>query len=456
MNRERKMEVLQMDYQAMYQQKLTTAAQAVKAVKSGDWVDYGWCTNHPVILDKALAERKDELKDVKVRGGVTMWMPEIAKADDAGEHFTWNSWHCSGIDRKIIGKGMGFFAPMRYSELPRFYRENVSVDVAMIQVTPMDSHGNFSYALAASHLADMLDKAKIIILEVNQNMPWVYGLTGCEINIKDVDYVVEGDDPAVAQLGGGGEPTDVDRAVAKLIVEQIPNGACLQLGIGGMPNTVGSMIAQSDLKDLGVHTEMYVDGFVDMAMAGKLTGRSKNLDKGRQVYAFAAGTQKLYDYVNRNPDVMAAPVDYTNDVRVLAQLDNFISINNAIDMDLFGQVNAESAGLKHISGTGGQLDFVMGAYLSKGGKSFICMSSTVTGKDGSMKSRIVPTLTPGSIATDPRSCVHYIVTEYGMVNLKGLSTWERAEALISIAHPDFRDQLVRDAEKMNIWRKSNK
>ena len=456
MNRERKMEVLQMDYQAMYQQKLTTAAQAVKAVKSGDWVDYGWCTNHPVILDKALAERKDELKDVKVRGGVTMWMPEIAKADDAGEHFTWNSWHCSGIDRKIIGKGMGFFAPMRYSELPRFYRENVSVDVAMIQVTPMDSHGNFSYALAASHLADMLDKAKIIILEVNQNMPWVYGLTGCEINIKDVDYVVEGDDPAVAQLGGSGEPTDGDRAVAKLIVEQIPNGACLQLGIGGMPNTVGSMIAQSDLKDLGVHTEMYVDGFVDMAMAGKLTGRSKNLDKGRQVYAFAAGTQKLYDYVNRNPDVMAAPVDYTNDVRVLAQLDNFISINNAIDMDLFGQVNAESAGLKHISGTGGQLDFVMGAYLSKGGKSFICMSSTVTGKDGSMKSRIVPTLTPGSIATDPRSCVHYIVTEYGMVNLKGLSTWERAEALISIAHPDFRDQLVQDAEKMNIWRKSNK
>ena len=445
-----------MDYQALYQQKLTTAEQAVKAVQSGDWVDYGWCTNHPVALDRALATRKDELTDVKVRGGVTMWMPEIAKADDAGDHFTWNSWHCSGIDRKIIGKGMGFFAPMRYSELPRFYRENVTVDVAMIQVTPMDSHGNFSYALAASHLADMLDKAKTIIVEVNQNLPWVYGLTGCEINIADVDYVVEGDNPAVAQLGGGGEPTDVDRAVAKLIVEQIPNGACLQLGIGGMPNTVGSMIAQSDLKDLGVHTEMYVDGFVDMALAGKLTGSRKALDKGRQVYAFAAGTQKLYDYINRNPAVMAAPVDYTNDVRVLAQLDNFISINNAIDMDLFGQVNAESAGLKHISGTGGQLDFVMGAYLSKGGKSFICMSSTVTGKDGTVKSRIVPTLAPGSIVTDPRSCVQYIVTEYGMVNLKGLSTWERAEAIISIADPQFREQLIQDAEKMGIWRRSSK
>ena len=450
------MEEIIMDYQALYQQKLTTPEQAVKAVKSGDWVDYGWCTNHPVALDKALAARKDELTDVKVRGGVTMWMPEIAKAEDAGDHFTWNSWHCSGVDRKIIGKGMGFFAPMRYSELPRFYRENVSVDVAMIQVTPMDSHGNFSYALAASHLADMLDKAKIIILEVNRNLPWVYGLTGSEINIADVDFVVEGDNPAVAQLGGGGEPTDVDRAVAKLIVEQIPNGACLQLGIGGMPNTVGSMIAQSDLKDLGVHTEMYVDGFVDMALAGKLTGRNKALDKGRQVYAFAAGTQKLYDYVDRNPAVMAAPVDYTNDVRVLAQLDHFISINNAIDMDLFGQVNAESAGLKHISGTGGQLDFVMGAYLSKGGKSFICMSSTVTGKDGSVKSRIVPTLTPGSIATDPRSCVQYIVTEHGMVNLKGLSTWERAEAVISIADPQFREQLIQDAQKMGIWRRSNK
>ena len=445
-----------MDYQALYQQKLTTPEQAVKAVKSGDWVDYGWCTNHPVALDRALAARKDELTDVKVRGGVTMWMPEIAKADDAGDHFTWNSWHCSGVDRKIIAKGMGFFAPIRYSELPRFYRDGLTVDVAMLQVTPMDSHGNFSYALAASHLADMLDRAKVIILEVNQNLPWVYGLTGSEINIADVDFVVEGDNPAVAQLGGGGEPTEVDRAVAKLIVEQIPNGACLQLGIGGMPNTVGSMIAQSDLKDLGVHTEMYVDGFVDMALAGKLTGRNKALDKGRQVYAFAAGTQKLYDYVNRNPDVMAAPVDYTNDVRVLAQLDNFISINNAIDMDLFGQVNAESAGLKHISGTGGQLDFVMGAYLSKGGKSFICMSSTVTGKDGTVKSRIVPTLTPGSIATDPRSCVQYIVTEHGMINLKGLSTWERAEAIISIAHPDFREQLIQDAQKMGIWRKANR
>ena len=446
-----------MDYAALYQKKLKTAEEAVKVVKSGDWVDYGWCTNHPYTLDKALAARKDELHDVKFRGGVTLWTPAVAEAEDGGGHFIWHSWHCTGVDRKIITAGKGFFSPMRYSELPRFYRDgNVNVDVAMIQVTPMDAHGNFSYALGASHLADMLERAKVVIVEVNKNMPLVYGLTGTDISIEDVDIVVEGENPEVAQLGAGGEPTEVDRAVANLVVPEIPNGACLQLGIGGMPNTIGSMIAQSDLKDLSVHTEMYVDGFVDIALAGKITGKCKRLDKGRQVYAFAAGTKKLYDYVDRNSAVMAAPVDYTNDVHVVSQIDNFVSINNAIDCDLFGQINAESAGTKHISGTGGQLDFMLGAYLSKGGKSFICMSSTVKSKDGTVKSRIVPTLTPGSIATDPRSCVHYIVTEYGMVNLKGLSTWERAEALISIAHPDFREQLIADAEKMHIWRKSNK
>ena len=446
-----------MSYLEEYQQKLTTAEEAVKVVKSGDWVDYSWANSHPVVLDKALAARKDELTDVKVRGGISMWMPEICKAEDAGDHFTWHSWHCSGIDRKIIGKGMGYFMPMRYSELPRFYREHLdSVDVVMLQTTPMDTFGNFNFGLNCSHLADVLARAKCIIVEVNKNMPWVNGLTGTEINIKDVDMVVEGDNPPLVEMGAGGPLTDVDIAVANLVVPQIPNGACLQLGIGGMPNAIGSIIAQSDLKDLSVHTEMYVDAFVDMAAAGKITGRRKALDRGRQVFAFAAGTKKLYDYVNKNPEVMAAPVDYTNDVHVISQIDNFISINNAVDMDLFGQINAESAGIKHISGTGGQLDFAMGAYQSKGGKSFICMSSTMTDKQGNLKSRILPTLTPGSIATDPRSCVHYVVTEYGMVNMKGLSTWERAEAIIGIAHPQFRDELIAEAEKMHIWRRSNK
>lgn len=446
-----------MDYQALYQQKLTTPEEAVKVVKSGDWVDYGWCHTHPPALDRALAARKDELTDVKVRGGVTMWMPEITKADDAAEHFTWNSWHCTGVDRKIIEKGVGFFSPMRYSELPRFYMENTKpVDVLMIQTTPMDAHGNFNFGMECSHLGAVIRRAKCIIVEVNENIPWVNGLSSSEVNITDVDFIVEGENPPLVELSSGGEATDVDRAVAEQVVAHIPNGACLQLGIGSMPNTIGKMIAESDLKELSVHTEMYVDAFVDMSLAGKITGRYKNLDRGRQVFAFAAGSKKLFDYIDHNPFVMAAPVDYTNDVRVIADIDNFISINNCIDIDLFGQVNAESAGLKHISGTGGQLDFAMGAYLSNGGKSFICMASTVTGKDGVKKSRIIPTMSHGSICTDPRSCVQYIVTEYGMANMKGLSVWERAEELIRIAHPDFREELIQEAEKMQIWRRSNK
>ena len=241
-----------------------------------------------------------------------------------------------------------------------------------------------------------------------------------------------------------------------MIVEEIPNGACLQLGIGGMPNAVGSVIADSDLKDLGVHTEMYVDSFVEMTLKGKITGSKKNRDRFRQTYAFGAGTKLMYDFLDDNPSLMSAPVDYTNDARVIASLDNFISINNAVDIDLFGQVSSESSGTKHISGAGGQLDFVLGAYLSNGGKSFICLSSTVTDKEGNMTSRIVPTLKEGSAVTAARPNTHYVVTEYGKVNLKGMSTWQRTEALISIAHPQFRDQLIKDAEKMKIWRKSNK
>ena len=245
--------------------------------------------------------------------------------------------------------------------------------------------------------------------------------------------------------------------MAKLIVNEIPDGACLQLGIGGMPNAVGSLIAKSDLKDLGVHTEMYVDAFVDIAMAGKITGAQKNIDKGRQVYGFGAGTKKLYDYLNQQSGMhVRSRKLHQRHPHHLCQLDNFMSINNAVDMDLFGQVNAESAGIKHISGAGGQLDFVLGAYLSKGGKSFICCSSTFKTKDGQLKSRILPTLNPGSIVTDTRANTHHLVTEYGMVNLKGLSTWQRAEAIISIAHPQFRDELIAEAEKMHIWRRSNK
>ena len=446
-----------MGFSQEYQSKLVTADEAVKVVQSGDWVDYGWCAGTPDVLDQALARRTDELRDVKVRGGILLKPLAIFEREDAGEHFCWNSWHMGGLERKLIARGCAYYSPIRYSELPRYYRDSIHPDdVAMLVVAPMDKHGYFNFGPNASHLMAICETAKHIIVEVNENMPRCLGGMEEGIHISQVDAIVEGNNPAIGELGGGGAATDVDKAVAKLIVDEIPNGACLQLGIGGMPNAVGSLIAESDLKDLGVHTEMYVDAFVDIARAGKINGSKKNIDRFRQTYAFGAGTKKMYDYLDENPELMSAPVDYTNDVRTIAQLDNFISINNAVDFDLFGQINAESAGTKHISGAGGQLDFVMGAYMSHGGKSIICCSSTFTRKDGTVESRIQPTLAPGSIVTDTRANTHYLVTEYGKVCLKGLSTWERTEKIISIAHPDFRDWLIEEADKMHIWRRSNK
>ena len=408
------------------------------------------------MLDEALARRAPELEDVKVRGGISLWKPAIFDIEDPVHHIIFNSHHMSAVERHHIASGAGFHEPMRYSELPRYYTDHITPpDVAMFQVTPMDKHGYFNFGLSASHLRAVIEKSKVVIVEVNQNMPRCLGGFDNCIHISEVDMIVEGrNDPMGIQPSN--PATEVDKAVAKLIVEQIPNGACLQLGIGGMPNTVGAMLCESDLKDLGVHTEMYVDAYVDLAMAGKVTCMKKNLDRGRQVYAFAAGTQKLYDYLDDNPACMAAPISYTNDVRTVAQLDNFISINNAVDVDLYGQVNGETAGIKQISGAGGQQDFVLGAYLSKGGKSFICLSSTHENKDGTRSSRIRPTLQPGSVVTDTRVNTMYVVTEYGCVCLKGLSVWERAEKLISIAHPDFREELIREAEKQKIWYPHNR
>ena len=428
-----------------YAEKLVTAEEAVKVVKSGDWLDYGWCSATARELDKALAAHvvENDLVDLKIRGGILMWVPEIFKIENPADHITWNSWHMSGVERKAIAQGFAYYTPIRYSEMPRYYRDSKQdVDVAMFQVAPMDDHGYFNFGPNASHMMAMCERAKTIIVEVNKNMPRCLGGFEEAIHISQVDNIVEGPNPLMAELGAGGPATDVDKRVAELIVEEIPNGACLQLGIGGMPNAVGSLIAESDLKDLGVHTEMYVDAFVDIAKAGKINGSKKNIDRFRQTYAFGAGTQKLYDYIHDNPQCMSAPVDYTNDIRSISAIDNFMSINNAVDVDLFGQVSSESSGIKHISGAGGQLDFVLGAYLSNGGKSFICCSSTFMTRDGEMKSRIVPTLQPGSVVTDTRANIHYLVTEYGKVNLKGLSTWEKCDAIISVAHPDFRDELI--------------
>ena len=444
------------EFLGMYQSKLTTAEEAVKVIKSGDWVDYGFCNTHPHVLDEALARRAPELEDVKVRGGIALWKPAIFDIEEPAKHIIYNSHHTSGFERKHIDTGACFYEPMRYSELPRYYYDHINPpDVAMIQVGPMDKHGYFNFGVSASHMKAICDTAKILIVEVNQNMPRCLGGFGESVHISDVDMIVEGRNDPMGQLLSA-VPTEIDKAVAKQVVERIPNGACLQLGIGGMPNAVGMLLCESDLKDMSVHTEMYVEAFVDLSLCGKISGANKSIDHGRQTYSFAAGSQRVYDFLDDNRMCMAAPVSYVNDIRTIAAIDNFMSINNAVDIDLYGQVSSETSGIRHISGAGGQQDFVLGAYLSNGGKSFICLSSTFKKKDGTLASRIRPTLAEGSIVTDTRVNTMYVVTEYGCVNLKGLSSWERAEALISIAHPDFREELSQAAQKQKIWHPNNK
>ena len=444
------------EFLGMYRSKLTTADEAVKVIKSGDWVDYGFCNTHPHVLDEALARRAPELEDVKVRGGIALWKPAIFDIEEPAKHIIYNSHHTSGFERKHIDTGACFYEPMRYSELPRYYYDHINPpDVAMIQVGPMDKHGYFNFGVSASHMKAICDTAKILIVEVNQNMPRCLGGFGESVHITDVDMIVEGRNDPMGQMLSA-PPTEIDKAVAKQVVERIPNGACLQLGIGGMPNAVGMLLCESDLRDMSVHTEMYVEAFVDLSLCGKISGANKSIDHGRQTYSFAAGSQRVYDFLDDNRMCMAAPVSYVNDIRTIAAIDNFMSINNAVDIDLYGQVSSETSGIRHISGAGGQQDFVLGAYLSNGGKSFICLSSTFKKKDGTLASRIRPTLAEGSIVTDTRVNTMYVVTEYGCVNLKGLSSWERAEALISIAHPDFREELIQAAQKQKIWHPNNK
>ncbi|MGR6835693.1 acetyl-CoA hydrolase/transferase family protein [Syntrophomonas erecta] len=438
-----------------YRKRVTSPNEAVKVVKSGDWIEYAFGIGAANELDKALAGRKDELWDVKIRVDIGAWPHYTLDADPTGEHFIWHSWHFGGLDRKYYNQRQMYYIPMKFHENPIMTRNDcVPNNVFMATVSPMDKHGYFSIGAGCASAMAALETADYVILEVNTNMPRVLGGNQEAIHITQVDYVVESSNPPLPTLNPT-EPSEIEKKIAQNIIPRLYDGCCIQLGIGGIPNAIGTMVAESDLKDLGVHTEMYVDAYLKMTEAGKITGAKKSRDKYKQVFAFAMGSRELYEFVDDNPGVAAYSVDYTNDPSIVAGIDDFVSINACIEVDLFGQVSAESVGTRHISGTGGQLDFVEGAYKSKNGQSFICMTSTFSTKD-KVVSRIKPILTPGSIVTDPRTATHMIVTEYGIANMKGKSTWERAEALVGITHPDFRDELIRSAQEMKIWRKTNK
>lgn len=438
----------------VYKSKLVTADEAAKLVKSGDWVEYAATINSAHDFDEALSKRKDELWDVKIRCDIGAYYHYTAEADPTGEHFVWSAWHTAGYDRRYIGKNL-YHCPQNLHENPKMTsQECIPTNVAVIMVTPMDKHGYFNFGASAVSCWAMIETAQTVIMEVNENMPRCLGGFKEAVHISQVDYVIEGKNVPLFTLPIA-EPNEIDKKIASFILERMYDGNCIQLGIGGVPNAVGKMVAQSDLKDLGVHTEMYADAYVDMYKAGRITGARKNINKYKQIYSFAMGSQEMYEYLDDNPGLAACPIDYTNDPYVIGQNDDFISINAAIEMDLFGQVCAESVGTRHVSGTGGQLDFVQGAFNSKGGQSFICLPSTIEIK-GETFSRIKPILSPGAIVTDPRSTTNMIVTEYGIAKLKGQNTWQRAENLINIAHPDFRDELIKEAQNMKIWRKSNK
>jgi len=461
------MEELKMgDFLKMYKEKLVTADEAVKKVKSGDWIDWAMFNGKPVELDKALAARKDELNDIKIMAAVTVPpVPEVIMKDPHGEVFTYNDQHFSLLTRIMQDQCDNvFYQPTLYGESDLYVLngryDTIKIgtplrDHFMCQVGPMDKDGYFNWGLHNSCCYLQAIHSRNIILEVNNNIPYAFGGSMERIHISQIQAVVEGNNAPLAELPVV-TPTETDKKIAEHVLAHLKDGDCIQLGIGGMPNVLGKMISQSGLKDLGGWTEMLVDAYHDMWNAGVMTGMKKKFDLGKINYTFALGGKPLYDWIDHNPALASCSVGYVNHPTRLAQIDNLISINQALQVDLYGQVNAESSGFKQISGNGGMSDFVLGAYWSKGGRSFICLPSTHKKKDGTIESRIVPNFDIGSITTVTRQMVNFIVTEYGAVSLKTCPTWYRAEKLISIAHPDFRDNLIKEAEKRKIWRQSNK
>ncbi len=446
-------------YMEEYKSKLVSAEQAAQKVKSGDLVAYGYFGIPPYDFDIALGNRVDELQDITVHvaGSVRMW--NFLKTDPEGKVFSMISDHFSALDRMLGDKNRACYGPTQYHEFHRMrlelHQAFIQRDVICLTTTPMDRHGNFNFGLCNSDTYAELAHAKTIIIETNPNLPYCMGGEMECINIKDVDYIIESNAPIFA-MPPAGKPSPGEIKIAENILPLIPNGACLQLGIGGVPNTIGSLIAQSELKDLGIATEMYCDAITEMYKARKITNKYKTRDVGRSTFTFCFGNPESHAFMNNNPQIASYNCDYTNNPKYIQLEDNMISINNCVEADLLTQVCSESSGTRQISGTGGALDFHIGAFESKGGKGILAFESTYTDKAGKMHSRIKPMLTPGAVVTVPRVMVHYIATEWGVVNMKLRSVWGRAEQMVNLAHPDFRDELIKNAKEMGLWSPTNK
>jgi acyl-CoA hydrolase len=407
------------------------------------WLDYGFGVCQPDVFDAALARRTPDLRGVKIRACITLRPRAYHATDPTGEHILSLNWHFSGYDRRQHDAGRCNYLPLNLGEWPDLYRRFIDrVDIAVIQACPKDADGFYNFSAANSYHRALVEKAGTVIIEVNPGLPWCHGVDNA-VHESEVDFVIAGDGRPPAELPEA-VTSEVDLAIARLVAAEIKDGDCLQIGIGGLPNAVCRAVAQAGVKDLGVNTEMMVEGLMELVKAGVATGARKQVDVGKAVYAFAIGSRELYRTIDRNPAFETRAVDYTNLPQSVARNDNVVAVNSTGQMDLQGQAASESSGHRHFSGTGGQLGFVRAAYQSHGGRAFLCMPSTYE-KHGLRRSRVVVDLPGGTIVTVPRTDVMYAVTEHGMVCLKGKSVAERAMAMISIAHPDFRAELEREA-----------
>jgi len=442
-----------------YEQKLKSADEVAKLVKSGMWIDYGFGNDQPFLFDRVLAERAGELQNVKIRCCLPLKPIQCLEKDRDGTTFWLGDWHQGSPSRKYVAQGRCNYIPMNFGEAPRYYREDVNVDIAVFTTTSMDSHGFFNFGTDISFSKAAMEKAKIRVVEVNESKPWVPGGYDECVHISEVDYIIENAEDKIVEYPTP-EPTKVDEQIAENVAELVPlDGPTLQVGIGALPNAICKLLGELGAKDIGIHTEMVTEAIVELVEKGVLTCKKKSFLPGKIVNTFAFGSRKLYDWMDHNPMLAGYPVDFTNDPFIVAMNNNMITINSSLEIDLQGQVNSESIGTTQFTGTGGQLAFCRGGYYRTpkalppvgwpANKSFICMHSTYFDKaSGRVKSKIVPTLSSGSIVTNPRTDVSYIATEYGVAYLKGKSIPERVLEMVKIAHPDFRDWLIEEAVKI--------
>jgi 4-hydroxybutyrate CoA-transferase len=430
-----------LDWRELYKSKLCTAAEAVKHIKSGDAVVLAHCVGEPPALVEAMAANAAQYENVEIKHMVSLG-PGSYAAPGMEKHFRINPIFASANTRGAIAERRGDFTPAFFHEVPKFFREGkLRGDVLLLQVSPPDDHGYVSLGPSVDYTLQVISSAKTVIAQVNANTPFTYG-DGI-VHISVFDHIVEVDSPIYEiqppKIG------DTEKAIGEHCAALVEDGSTLQLGIGAIPDAV--MLFLKDKKDLGIHSEMISDGTLELFESGVITGAKKSMNKGRMTVTFLMGTKKLYDFAHRNPAVEVRPVDYVNHPITISKQYKMVAINSALQVDLMGQVNAESIGLRQFSGVGGQVDFMRGVAMGEGGKSIIAMPSVTVKKDGSTIPKIVPFLDQGSAITTSRNDVDYVITEYGAALLKAQSLRQRAKNLIDIAHPDHRDILKEEFER---------